>query len=432
MCSKSNSGIRNHPQTLALVEPKVVARIDKPHEVVGTDMLRRWSHSAVSFDDRVLIFGGFGIDSAVALDRKTPDQRLDSVAVWQNHQLQSLSTSTPRPVPRERHTAVRCGSTNQMAVFGGRTNPYTALDDCWLFDADQSLWTPLQFDGAPRPAGRYRHAACWTHRGLLIHGGCTSLADYSSEADKNDDDRVCDDMWLLEHDVVQNRWQWRQLNCSGQQPTARHSHTLSTVGNTVYLFGGFERGGVWSNPSDTALYSFNVDSCEWQIVDCVGTKPASRYSASAVSVDDRYLIMVGGCSVDDPQFNQMSVFDTEQRRWHRPAIALPAVMLCKHAVAIVQNQLLIMGGGALCFSFGACFNDVVALNIIRGDHLEFELQPSAVHQSEPLVTPVVPAVVESTLDAAVENGIPCRVCGVQFASRNKLNRHLVESNHRNA
>jgi hypothetical protein len=43
--------------------------------------LRRWSHSAVSVNEKVIVFGGFGVD--VNALRNTPDQRLATLSVFQ-------------------------------------------------------------------------------------------------------------------------------------------------------------------------------------------------------------------------------------------------------------------------------------------------------------------------------------------------------------
>jgi hypothetical protein len=55
--------------------------------------------------------------------------------------------------------------------------------------------------------------------------------------------------------------------------------------------------------------------------------------------DDRYLLLVGGCSVDEPKFNALFVFDAHTQRWHRPAVDLPTLMLVKHAATLVPQFL---------------------------------------------------------------------------------------------
>jgi hypothetical protein len=132
---------------------------------------RRWSHSAISIENKVLVFGGFGVD-VVDSTRNSPDQRLSSVAVLDHGANSSFSAdiitsslrliyvflvneylklisdakweiqscpSEKNPNGRERHTAVRVGSENKMIVFGGRTNPLNALDDAWILDLSKFL-----------------------------------------------------------------------------------------------------------------------------------------------------------------------------------------------------------------------------------------------------------------------------------------------------
>ena len=107
-------------------------------------------------------------------------------------------------------------------------------------------------------------------------------------------------------------------------------------------------------------------------------------------------------------------------------------MLCKHAAALVDDRLLILGGGALCFSFGACFNDTIALDIVRGEAcraggaLDFRVCGAAVASAE---APALVAPAPPVEPAVVSGGIACQVCGACFASRNKLNQHLQHSGH---
>ena len=113
-------------------------------------------------------------------------------------------------------------------------------------------------------------------------------------------------------------------------------------------------------------------------------------------------------------------------------------------MAQVDDHLLIIGGGALCFSFGACFNGVIALALIRSDPhcvdsacpLDFRIADADQVDSNlidqvPLkeATLPVPAAVATAAEPAAST-VACQVCGAGFASRNKLNRHVAESGHR--
>jgi hypothetical protein len=119
----------------------------------------------------------------------------------------------------------------------------------------------------------------------------------------------------------------------------------------------------------------------------------------------------------------------------------------------VGDRLFIVGGGALCFSFGACFNSVIALNITRRQPeslaadecpLEFVLVASSTSESSDLssssssstaassssTSESTAATVAST--AAAAPTVFCQVCTAGFTSRNKLNQHLTASGHRTA
>ena len=103
---------------------------------------------------------------------------------------------------------------------------------------------------------------------------------------------------------------------------------------------------------------------------------------------------------------------------------------------IVPRHLVFVGGGCLCFSFGAHFNGTF--------ELRFSEMPSFaaqnVHSLRLLASVCSPAVdllrddkASGSLEA-VSAALPtfnCAVCQAPFASKNKLYAHLTAAGHRN-
>lgn len=83
-----------------------------------------------------------------------------------------------------------------------------------------------------KPEPRYGHAACAHGRGFVLYGGKLSDGSLSSE------------LWM--YDAVGGRWALRALN-STLTPPGLTRHSLTAVGDDIYLFGGSTVDGEFSS-----------------------------------------------------------------------------------------------------------------------------------------------------------------------------------------
>eukprot|EP00756_Hemistasia_phaeocysticola_P060339 Hpha_TRINITY_DN3956_c0_g1::TRINITY_DN3956_c0_g1_i1::g.18092::m.18092 len=138
-----------------------------------------WGHSCAAFRHFLLCFGGFdvsGTDQDTGLvgpptGGEGPPTALlsDSVRIY-DMTTGAWKKASPRgtgPRPRAMHCAVAHG--RDMIVFGGMTIDSNGrplnVNDAWLWDVGDGLWTPLEFCVPYWPSRRLIHAV---HQGRLL------------------------------------------------------------------------------------------------------------------------------------------------------------------------------------------------------------------------------------------------------------------------
>ena len=82
----------------------------------------------------------------------------------------------------------------------------------------------------------------------------------------------------------------------------------------------------------------------------------------------KHLLGRSGClykfTVTCAHAGDLCVFDTRWMVWSRAAVALISsakLVAVRHAACVVGSTLYVLGGGAMCFSFGSTFSEVSLL-----------------------------------------------------------------------
>ena len=85
----------------------------------------------------------------------------------------------------------------------------------------------------------------------------------------------------------------RLVPAAGTPPGARESHTLTTVGSRVFVFGGFDGSRVLND-----LYAFDLQTGMWSQHVHTGVSPPARagHSATAFGVPANILVFGGANS----------------------------------------------------------------------------------------------------------------------------------------
>lgn len=241
------------------------------------------------------------------------------------------------------HTLTRLGGTNNCMLVGGRTSPDRALADCWL--RQEGVWQKVH----TLPEGRYRHCAVPVRlpteprpaHTIVIYGGRTS------------DGQVLDE-WLAWS--AENGWQ--SLRVAGDHPSARFGAAMITdqkEGISGVIIGGMTSAGRvlndfwhWSLQPDMSITCQNVTSRAISVLKN-NAGILGRFGAQLVR-SEAGILLVGGVAGGRMLSRHDEILNM---RTLKPLIIKNArPLFVGSAVQDVDGGLLLLGGGATCFSFG--------------------------------------------------------------------------------
>ncbi|TMW56305.1 hypothetical protein Poli38472_008953 [Pythium oligandrum] len=141
------------------------------------------------------------------------------------------------------------------------------------------------------------------------------------------------------------RHHWSHIETSNSiSPDGRASHTwcASSDKTKIYLFGG--SGPHWGQTNMGKLLQFNIREKSWSIVEAEGTHPPPGYGQSLCAINNK-LYLFGGTS-GHLYVNDLYVFDEATRTWKKEEMngRRPSPRY-KHQVAVIDNKMYVIGGG---------------------------------------------------------------------------------------
>ncbi|PYH44529.1 tRNA methyltransferase PPM2 [Aspergillus saccharolyticus JOP 1030-1] len=264
------------------------------------------------------------------------------------------------------HTITHLSGSDCLLV-GGRASPAAGFGDCWVRQGDQ--WRPT----ASLPTARFRHSATrvtFDSDHVVVYGGKSS-------------DGATLDSWL----VWSNADGWLPVEISGGNPGARFGACLANIDNTSgVLFGGMSDDGVivedfwvWTLLR-RGEKSFCLDVQD-RTKDLRALSPLStslsRFGATT-SQTSRGLVIGGGIIPRQivPAQQELLLLNlaelATQLRSESPSLSpsilssiglgkgsgAPRPLLVGHAShAVDRDEVLFLGGGAVCFSFGTFWSE---------------------------------------------------------------------------
>ncbi|XP_072542727.1 tRNA wybutosine-synthesizing protein 4 [Salminus brasiliensis] len=241
-------------------------------------------------------------------------------------------------------------------VTGGRTSPLNPIDrvlklTCRLSDQPDSRTVLLSVEKmlctgqAPKP--RWRHTAT-----LLNHGGKNYLFVFGGRSEK---EPVLGDA----HFLCLEDQHWTDVPLEGCFPEPRHSHSACAYRGGLVMFGGLGQGGVplgdvtWLKASPTGFV--------WKQVQM---QPAlvPRYSHSAHVIGEN-LVVVGGVWLQADGVPGVAVINLTTGRSTEVNIDASSVpwplmlhSFCSELLDPDGTEVVLIGGGGNCFSFGTHLN----------------------------------------------------------------------------
>lgn len=252
-------------------------------------------------------------------------------------------TGSPNnPSPRMCHTLTALGA-GKSILIGGREAPRSAIGDAWVYDKE---WKPVQ--NLPN-GGLYRHAAVQIEEGKVIVFGGRHTSDISST-------------WL----VYEEGKGWQDLKCDWSP--ALWGACLGWNGESGILVGGVDGGGECPGDIYTWYYDDSLSSIvlkRWD-VSPQSQSLTSRFGAAIVARRTNDFVLVGGVGSHHllPWSEQFVLLSPETEAVHlldvRNAINLEPWLIGHNAVYDPKtDEILIIGGGGVCFSFGSFWNEKI-------------------------------------------------------------------------
>ncbi|KAI2467638.1 LCM-domain-containing protein [Annulohypoxylon bovei var. microspora] len=287
--------------------------------------------------------------------------------------LQDVTTHHVGPSGRMCHTMTDLGDQRSLLV-GGRTSPSSPLRDCWLFDKRVNTWQRV--DDLPLPI--YRHEITRlgnSNMALLIGGksGSSTIFDgcllYSPSSG-----------WI-ECEILGSNYTPIFGGLLASLHKATRSSTSDGVQFTGVLIGGISQEGIIASQilrwvlvlpengkatiSFTTLSDVEKPDSSDRDVNSINHPDGliNRFGATGFVSSEGHLSMIGGIIADGIVTRDIDVLVIDISGAHYKIIstfriaAIPRPLLIGVSTELADdNQLVIMGGGATCFSMGTFWN----------------------------------------------------------------------------
>ncbi|KAK9794608.1 hypothetical protein WJX73_007394 [Symbiochloris irregularis] len=313
-----------------------------------------------------------------------------SSLAWQ----EVATTQEQRPtLPRSGHCAARLppSHSSDVIIFGGYTEDdqkkREACNDAWTFSLESKSWTTVQYSGDLIPRVRLASQCVVVDNKLWVIGGW-------DPGHKQDGGDILSDVWTLDL----NTYAWTEIKLQGESleaisrfqavavgqkifihthrslqdilildtatspptltkqpvtgsntPSSRGLHSLTAIGNKLWLYGGAPKSGSMLGD----LWALDLSTLEWREIRD-GEKPHVRCSQAAAAVGDE-LVMFGGAYYRDDgpglaPLGDLWTFDTNdsERGWKELQTAAQPTPR-NAGIMVAVDGVLVLQGGWLAF-----------------------------------------------------------------------------------
>jgi tRNA wybutosine-synthesizing protein 3 len=189
---------------------------------------------------------------------------------------------------------------------------------------------------------RHRHAAAVVGSNIYVFGGLGDDVIYSS-------------MIVLDTKFMR----WKEIKESINRPGACHSHAMVARDSQLFLFGGHNGHKPLGD-----LYSFDTELLSWKREIISGRPPFARFSHS-MFVYNNYIGILGGCPFRQQEHQMLSLLDLNRNKWVYVKIESVGKknMWVRSSAVVIDEELVLVGGGASCYAFGTYFNPPMKLDL---------------------------------------------------------------------
>ena len=219
-----------------------------------------------------------------------------------------------RTVPRHNYRMK-----SSLLVVGGMTSSSNEYKLCHYYDEDKDRWELMT--ELPQTFGRF-YSVCRVERGLLLTGGNSGGS--------------TDNCWV--YDIAMNKWETMP-----PLTTARFGHRSVSLGECVYVMGGFGVGGKLL----ASVECLNMKRRQWATMPDL---PYAVYSSMATTYDNKVFVFGGGggASCGDTCYSQ--VFDVTSGTWSTVSV-MPEKCIGGAAVTLNGFIYVVGGGERTCLKY---------------------------------------------------------------------------------
>lgn len=245
-------------------------------------------------------------------------------------------------------------------VLGGRTSPLNpvksiyklTMDPCSSLDLE-SQENNIIFKVEEVVSGGKPSVPRWRHTMTLLHHKGEGKDYLFVFGGKDGSQEVLGDGSFM--DLNQNLW--TEMALEGAAPEARFSHSACPYQGGVVIFGGLNKKGL--PLGDTTLLRSTESGFCWEQLD-IKPPPVARYSHSAHVIGDN-LLVVGGVWLHShvPGVAVINLKTRSSMEYHLDTATVPWPLMLHSFCSELsgsKEELVLIGGGGSCFSFGTHLN----------------------------------------------------------------------------
>lgn len=265
--------------------------------------------------------------------------RVDTTLLIQSQDIKEVTVSK-RPLPRMCHSMTNLGNGNKLLV-GGRTRPGFNLDDIWVFNEDMSTWSMV--GSLDYGVSRHSVVALNDKDALLFANGRFEMISIKSEDEK---------LLFSKTRLITKGSEIQSLNSCGM--------VYNPERNEGYIVGGIGSNLEPLFNQDLIKFSLNGEEV---LVEIVLLSPHfARLGCMLKQVDDRLIIIGGVGPIPQNQDTVVVEFNLLSKEFKGLRVS---DLAWSTAPVFIGSQLAgntIVGGGAVCYSFGSHYNGVYSVD----------------------------------------------------------------------
>jgi len=231
--------------------------------------------------------------------------------------------------PRFGQTISKVG--NDVYIIGGEGEDNKRFNEIYKWDMENNVITQVPSHGMIPLS---RHQSCSYQDKIYIFGGFDGVSSFN---------------YLSVYDTT--TYEWKDVECTGQVPSARSNHSCVVVEDYMYLFGGNYSPSAKEFMVLNDFYKLNLLTLKWTNIqdEAKGVSPSPRGGHRAEAVGSLIYIFGGGqwnnkIAIWDKLYNDIHIYDTIAMRWHQPETRGYTPLSCFSSICKIGYFLLFFGG----------------------------------------------------------------------------------------